>query len=157
MNEQSTSRGQLLIVDDEEELLSLLEETLANPNIEIHTALNGKEGLEVLSTQNIDCVISDISMPIMDGVEFIKKARAENHEMPFIFFTGHGNESILDEVSRYGAFDFLNKPGLEDLEASVERAIKAVKQDGFQVSKHEGLNEEERREYINILEKNKKD
>ena len=54
--------------------------------------------------------ICDIKMPVLNGIETIKKVRLSGNEVPFIFYTGHGDETQLIEVVKYGVFDFINKP-----------------------------------------------
>ena len=120
----STRKGNLLIIDDEKlivERVSMLLEDLAD---EVFTAYDGVEGFEVFQENNIDCIICDIKMPRLNGVELIKKIREVNKEVPFIFYTGHGSKELMMEVVKYGAFDFLDKPNLDHLEEVVERGLK---------------------------------
>ncbi len=116
-------KGNLLIVDDEPLLLKSLKMSLEDAADAIYTATNGIEGLAVLEKENVQCVICDINMPKMNGVEMIKEIRHRNSNVPFIFYTGHGNRELMMEVSKYGAFDFLDKPNLEGLEEVVVRGL----------------------------------
>lgn len=117
--------GNLLIVDDEPLILKNLKFTLEDYASEIYTAGNGLEALEVLKVETIHCVICDINMPKMNGVELIKRLRADGNEVPMIFYTGHGNRELMLEVVKYGAFDFLDKPNMEGLEDVISRGLKA--------------------------------
>ncbi|MCB9095139.1 MAG: response regulator [Halobacteriovoraceae bacterium] len=111
------NEGALLLVDDEELILDIVANLLEDKVNKIYKAKNGEEGLELIKKHSdIVCTVCDIRMPIMDGIEMIKHVRKLGNEMPFIFYTGHGNEDLMLEVVKYGAFDFINKPGLEDLE-----------------------------------------
>lgn len=121
MSEQR--KGNLLIVDDEEMILERVEILLEDIADNIYTATNGKEALDVLANQSIDCILCDINMPVMNGIELIKQVRADNNETPFIFYTGHGSREHMLEVIKYGAFDFLNKPALDNLEDIVSRGL----------------------------------
>lgn len=123
MNE--TRKGNLLIVDDEDMILDRVEILLEDIADNIYTAVNGKIALEVLNTESIDCILCDINMPVMNGIELIKEVRAKNIETPFIFYTGHGSREHMMEVVKYGAFDFLNKPALDNLEDVVARGLAA--------------------------------
>ena len=114
----------LLIVDDEKLLVENMTFILAPYTSKIFTGFNGNEGLNVLESEDIHCVICDISMPIMNGVEFIIEARKRGHDMPFIFFSAYGSPELKQEVSKYGAFDFLSKPDFKDLEAVVLRGLR---------------------------------
>ena len=86
---------------------------------EVLTATNGKEGLDVLKSNQVDCVISDINMPVMTGDEFIKVAREDNKSVPFVFFTGHGDDKLHDKLSEYNVADFLSKPEFNELVEAV--------------------------------------
>lgn len=121
----NTKKGNLLIVDDETVILSRVSILLEDIADEIFTANNGQEGLEILKNKEVHCILCDINMPIMNGIEMIKEVRKTNSEIPFIFYTGHGNQSLMMEVVKYGAFDFLNKPALDNLEEVVQKGLKA--------------------------------
>ncbi len=116
-------KGNILIIDDEAILVKNMKNLLEDHGDKIFTAGNGKEGLEVLRNNTIHCVVCDINMPVMNGVELIKHIRADKNEVPFIFYTGHGNRDLMLEAAKYGAFDFLNKPCLDDLEDVVKNAL----------------------------------
>lgn len=120
----------ILIVDDEELIVENMQYLLENSADKVFTALNGKQALEVLNTEDIQCVISDIHMPIMNGIEFIKQVRANGNEIPFIFFTAHGNNDLMLEAVKYGAFDFLDKPNFNGLEEIIKRGFEK----GFSLS-----------------------
>lgn len=123
-------KGTLLIVDDEPVLLDIMKFTLEGQADRVITAGNGLEALEVLKKEEVHCVVCDINMPVMNGVELIKKLRETNNNVTFIFYTGHGNHSLMLEAAKYGAFDFLNKPQLDGLEDAVARGLKQ----GFRLS-----------------------
>jgi DNA-binding NtrC family response regulator len=115
----------LLIVEDEPLLASTMEVMFKSITLNVLIAQNGRDALEVLSRNSVDVIISDINMPIMNGLEFIKAIRAKDIKSAFIFYTGYGNSELLNEAAKYGAYDFLNKPYFDDLLESVTRALKA--------------------------------
>lgn len=119
-----TTKGNLLIIDDEV-LLTESIELLMEPHTD-HTfvANNGESALKILKDQEIHCIVCDINMPGMSGVDVIKKARAQGHEQPFIFYTAYGNEQLMMEAVKYEAFDFLDKPNLDGLVEVVTRGLK---------------------------------
>ena len=121
------NKGNLLIVDDEPLLLKNLKISLEDYADTIFTASNGLEALEIYNKENIHCIICDINMPLMNGVEVIKKIREMGSNVPFIFYTGHRNPELMFEAVKYGAFDFLDKPHFEGLEEVISRGMK----DGF--------------------------
>lgn len=114
-------KGNLLIVDDETELSQSMKELLEEEADHIYTACNGEEALKILSLKHIDCVVSDIKMPKMDGLNFIKTARERGHTQPIIFFTGHGSEQLKKEVKELGAADLLVKPNFLMLELAIRK------------------------------------
>lgn len=118
-------KGNLLIVDDEKILVKRLKANLEELADTIYTAEDGLTALAVISSTDIHCIVCDINMPRMNGMELIRAVREQNNDVPFIFFTGHGNGDIMNEASRYGAFDFLNKPDFEGLEEVVRKGLKA--------------------------------
>ena len=117
------SKGCLLIVDDEPILLKRLRVLLEDIADEILTAEDGVKALELLAERKVDCVLCDINMPKINGVEVLKKLRTTNGDLPFIFYTGHGNQDLMLEAVKYGAYDFLNKPYLDGLEEVVHRGL----------------------------------
>jgi DNA-binding NtrC family response regulator len=116
-------KGNLLIVDDEPILLDTLKYNLEGFADKIFTALNGIEALEVLNQHEIHCIVCDINMPLMNGVQVLKKMRENKINIPFIFYTGHGNKDLMLEAAKYGALDFLDKPALDGLEEVVMRGL----------------------------------
>lgn len=114
----------LLIVEDEPVLRSLLVEILENPELKISEAENGKVAFEILKTQKFDAVLSDIKMPMMDGLELLKAIRFEKILVPFIVLTGHGDREQTLQALKLGAFDFIDKPFEQDqLREVVQKAL----------------------------------
>ncbi len=142
----------LLIIDDEELIVKNLSMILEDLADKIFTARDGQEGINVLlqNKENIHCIICDINMPRMNGVDVIKKARKEKINIPFIFYTAHGNHELMMEAVKYGAFDFIDKPNMEGLEEIISRGLS----EGFELkNKREKNPEEYISEYQKILKK----
>ena len=120
----------ILIVDDEEELRDNLSDLVEDSVDSVTTAENGLEALNLVKNgHNFACIISDIQMPIMNGVEFIKEFRKFDEKTPFVFFTAHGNRELMLEAIQYGAFDFIDKPHFDNLfdvidKVTIEQEIK---------------------------------
>lgn len=112
-------KGNLLLIDDECELSESMKELLEEVANEIFTVSNGLEALQILENFEIHCVVSDVKMPVMDGLKFMRLARERGHEQPIIFFTGHGTEQLKREVSELGAADLLMKPNFMKLELAI--------------------------------------
>ncbi len=116
-------KGNLLIVDDEVDLSVNMKELLEDEAKTIFIANNGEEGLEILRTQKIDVVVSDVKMPVMDGLKMIEMARKLGLNMPFIFYTGHGSAELKRMARDLGALDLLTKPNFLNLELAVRNAM----------------------------------
>jgi two-component system, NtrC family, nitrogen regulation response regulator NtrX len=114
-------KGNLLLIDDEDELSQSMKELLEDEAKHIFTAKNGEEALTILATNNIHCVVSDIRMPVMDGLNFLRIARERGHKQPIIFFTGHGTEQLKNEVHDLGAAELLMKPNFLMLEVAIRK------------------------------------
>ncbi len=92
----SENAGRILIVDDEEAIRSLLRYSFEKDGYEVHEAINGVDALNVLEEFKIDVAISDIVMPEMDGVELVKRMRAEFPMTRIVMMTGYVNiENLL--------------------------------------------------------------
>lgn len=119
-------KAKILIVDDEEGILMTLSHLLQTYFSDIHTAQNGKEALTIIEKEkDLACVLSDIKMPVMNGIELIKNVRKANNNIPFIFFTGFGTDQLMMEALKYGAFDFVAKPNFDQLETIIKNAIES--------------------------------
>ncbi|OFZ17129.1 MAG: hypothetical protein A2X86_01365 [Bdellovibrionales bacterium GWA2_49_15] len=118
-------QGNLLIIDDEVEILETLAVFLEDVALTITAVDNGHKALEVLKHQKIDCIVCDIRMPEMDGLQVIKAVRDLGLETPFIFFTAYGSEEIIMEAVKFGAFDFISKPKFEALTEIVANGLNA--------------------------------
>ncbi len=124
------AKGTLLIVDDEPDIVDRLKLILEDYAETVITATNGIEALKAVKENEIHCIVCDINMPKMNGVEVIKSIRSDGIKTPFVFYTAHGNKDLMLEAVKYGAFDFLNKPNLEGLEDVVSRGLsEGFKQD----------------------------
>ena len=113
----------ILVVDDDELVLSLLEADLRQAGFAVLTAANGKDALTIVLKEPVDIIVSDISMPEMDGLEFCERIRQspEHIDIPFIFLTAHGGAGERMRGLRSGADEYLVKPvNTNDLIARVE-------------------------------------
>jgi DNA-binding NtrC family response regulator len=119
----------LLIVDDEVDLLEIVTEMVSVLKINVKTAANGEQALQMIKSVTpenpIDAVLSDINMPILNGLELLASVRNLGLETPFIFFTGYGDKHSVVTALRLGAMDFIDKPfSSEILLGALEKAIK---------------------------------
>ena len=123
-------KGNLLIIDDEELILEKLEFILKEYADTLYTATNGRDAYELIMNNEVHCIVCDINMPILNGVELIEKVREHEIETPFIFYTAHGSFDLMREAAKFGAFEFLNKPHLDGLEDIVQKGLALGIKDG---------------------------
>lgn len=101
----------ILFVDDSPMVLSLLERTLTQEAFTLHTAHTPKEALQVLEQHPIDVVVSDLLMPGLDGITFLRMIKKDYPHIVRIILSGHlHTQSILSAINQVGVFRFLTKP-----------------------------------------------
>jgi DNA-binding NtrC family response regulator len=100
----------IAIVDDEQDMRQSISQWLALSGYDTETFASAEDALKVLSADYPGIVISDIKMPGMDGMQFLKKLMGSDSALPVIMITGHGDVPMAVEAMRVGAFDFLEKP-----------------------------------------------
>jgi two-component system nitrogen regulation response regulator NtrX len=116
--------ARILIIDDEQAIRDTLKDILTYEGYTVDTAKNGKEGVETLTNNLYDAVLSDIKMPGMDGMEFLSKAIEISPDTPVIMISGHGTIELAVEAVRKGAYDFIAKPpDLNRLLITIKNAI----------------------------------
>lgn len=114
----------VLIVEDESELRKVIQETNEDAGFRTLGAKDGLEALDLLKTNAVDVVVSDLRMPKLGGIELLRAMREANYLQPFIVLTGHGGKLERTQALRFGAYDFLEKP--IDLARLVEVVAGAV-------------------------------
>lgn len=106
-----TSNFKILIIDDDERILTSLQDILQQEGYIISCATSGKEGLKQFEAINPDLVITDIVMPDMEGIELIKMIRKNNIKIPIIAMSGDLiGQKFLKAARLLGAIDTLLKP-----------------------------------------------
>ena len=115
----------LLLVEDDRAVSRAYESTLARQGWTVETAANGRLAVERVKTTPFDVIVSDISMPEMNGLEFLRAVREQDLDVPVILMTGEpGLDSAMRAVE-YGAFRYLAKP--VDLQVLGETADRAAR------------------------------
>jgi DNA-binding NtrC family response regulator len=98
------------IVDDEQDMRQSISQWLALSGFDTETFPSAEEALKTIGADYPGVVVSDIKMPGMDGMAFLKKLMSIDSGLPVIMITGHGDVPMAVEAMRIGAFDFLEKP-----------------------------------------------
>jgi DNA-binding NtrC family response regulator len=98
------------IVDDEADMRQSISQWLALSGFDTETYASAEDALKVLSSDYPGVIVSDIRMPGMDGMAFLKRLMSVDSGLPVIMITGHGDVPMAVEAMRVGAFDFLEKP-----------------------------------------------
>jgi len=110
--DQAAANGQLhvLIVDDEVELTEALTDVLELNDVTVSVANSGEEALSLLQTHTFDCILMDIMMPGMNGVETMKRAKELAPGIIIMLMTAYSVDELIDEAKREGALAVLRKP-----------------------------------------------
>ncbi|HIJ79978.1 MAG: sigma-54 dependent transcriptional regulator [Desulfobulbaceae bacterium] len=145
----------ILIVDDEPNYLVVMSELLREEGFEVFTAVNGQEAFTTVLDTDLDLIITDMRMPVMDGLQLLKKVKAHNPNLPIIMVTAFGEVEMAVAAMKAGAVNYLTKPFNND--ELVLNARKAI--ENYAVLKENIRLRDEMRfrtSYANMIGKNKK-
>ena len=114
----------ILLADDDDNLRRVLEFQLSEAGYKIRAAADGAEALEIFANYDFDCVISDLRMPKLSGLELLEKIKTINSETPVIVITAFGEVETAVSAMKAGAFDYINKPfNRDEILLTLERAL----------------------------------
>ena len=114
----------ILLADDDANLRRVLEFQLTEAGYLVSTASDGAEAFEMFSENDFDCVITDLRMPKLSGLELLEKIKAENSEIPVIVITAFGEVETAVAAMKSGAYDYINKPfNRDEILLTLERAV----------------------------------
>jgi two-component system response regulator AtoC len=114
----------VLIVDDDPDVLTMLEGLLKKLEYNPFVASNGEEAVRIIDSNKIDVVVSDLVMPEMDGMELLKRVKSRKSDVPFVMITGHPSIETAVEAIKKGAYDYLTKPfQAEEVRIKIDRAL----------------------------------
>ncbi len=102
--------GAVHVIDDDESMRDSISFLLASANIEVATYGSAIEFLEALPGISAGCVVTDVRMPEMSGIDLLKRLRTHGAYLPVIVITGHADVPLAVTAMRLGAVDFLEKP-----------------------------------------------
>jgi two-component system response regulator AtoC len=105
-----TGSGRVLVVDDDPSILELYSRALGASGYDVAVAKSAVEAQSFMSTDALDAIISDISMPEMTGLEFLRLVRRHDLDVPVILVTAQPDVKTAIEAVEHGAFRYLLKP-----------------------------------------------
>ncbi len=114
----------IYVIDDDDAVRQSLEFLLKTAGINVRGFESGKAFLEVLPQIDSGCIITDVRMPEITGIDLLKKVKETKPDLPVIVITGHGDIALAVEAMKIGAVDFLEKPFDDDhLLSAVKSAL----------------------------------
>lgn len=116
----------ILLIEDEQAIRNVLKSILMdeNPKWKVDEAENGAVGIEKIKEKEYDLIISDIKMPLKDGMEVLSEAMEYNPDLTMVMITGHGDVDLAVDAIKKGAYDFISKPpDLNKLLTTVRNAL----------------------------------
>ena len=102
--------SRILVVDDEEEIRTLLSRYFGKKNYGVLTAESAEEALGILEKESVDAVLLDIQLPGISGLDALRRIRTSWPDLPVAMISGQDDEEVAKDTLRYGAFDYIIKP-----------------------------------------------
>ena len=119
-----TGRGRILVVDDETQITRVLRTSLSTHAYDVRVANDGETALEIMKDWTPDLVITDLSMPNMDGLELTRRLRTTS-SIPILILSVRGEERTKVQALDAGADDYVTKPfGMDELLARVRATLR---------------------------------
>jgi two-component system response regulator AtoC len=114
----------ILVADDEENVRVLLKEVLESEDYLAAIVDNGEAAVKSVKSQEFDCALLDVRMPVLDGMEAFLKIKEIAPHLPVIFLTAYGSSDIAIKAMKKGAYDYLTKPfDIDELKIKIKKAI----------------------------------
>ncbi|WP_369725551.1 response regulator FixJ [Bradyrhizobium sp. LLZ17] len=131
-----TTKGHVYVIDDDEAMRDSLNFLLDSSGFGVTLFDNAQGFLDALAGLTFGCVVSDIRMPGLDGIELLKRMKAQSSPFPIVIMTGHGDVPLAVEAMKLGAIDFLEKPFEDDrliimIESAIRQAGPSAKSDAI--------------------------
>ena len=134
-----TTKGHVYVIDDDAAMRDSLNFLLDSSGFGVTLFDNAQSFIDTLPGLAFGCVVSDVRMPGIDGIELLKRMKAQNSPFPILIMTGHGDVPLAVEAMKLGAVDFLEKPFEDDrLITMIEAAIRQAEP----VAKSEAISQE---------------
>lgn len=117
----------ILVVDDEENARMALSKILTHDGYEVSSAKNGLDALNFLRSKEVELIITDLNMPEMDGLMFLRELNRSHPASNVIMITAYGEVESYLEAMTLGAFEYINKPvKYDDLKKVINKIFNAV-------------------------------
>ncbi len=127
----------LLYVEDETMLRESMSALLQDVFFRVFSAPNGREALEIFEHEKIDVIISDIRMPVMDGLAMARELKKRDEDIPVIFLTAHSDATYLFESIRIGIDAYIEKPvNIDELFTNIKRVLVPIEQKKLLAHQH---------------------
>lgn len=107
-------RGNVYVIDDDDAMRDSLHFLLGTADFHVALFESAHQFLDTLPNTDFGCILSDIRMPGIDGLELLKRLKANRSPLPVLIMTGHGDVPLAVEAMKLGAADFLEKPFEDD-------------------------------------------
>jgi two-component system response regulator FixJ len=117
-------KGKVYVIDDDDAMRDSLDFLLGSAGFHVSLFESALNFLDALPTIDFGCVVSDVRMPGIDGIELLKRLKAAGSLFPVVIMTGHGDVPLAVEAMKLGAMDFLEKP-FEDALKQAEPGVKS--------------------------------
>jgi two-component system alkaline phosphatase synthesis response regulator PhoP len=118
----------ILIVEDDPNFISILQKRFSQEGFTIFTAQDGKEGFNLSEKEDLDLVISDLLLPVLDGVEMVKKIKEKKTDLPVILLTNVKDNNYLEVTKKLKKIDYLIKSDVR-IDEIVKKARKKMGMD----------------------------
>jgi two-component system, LuxR family, response regulator FixJ len=120
-----STRGSVFVIDDDEAMRDSLDFLLGSAGFKVALFDSARSFLDAVSNIDFGCVVTDVRMPGIDGIELLKRLKASRSALPVVVMTGHGDIPLAVEAMKLGAVDFLEKPFEDDrLIEMIDTALK---------------------------------
>jgi two-component system, LuxR family, response regulator FixJ len=131
-------RGKVYVIDDDDAMRDSLDFLLGAADFHVTLFESARNFLDALPAIDFGCVVSDVRMPGIDGIELLKHLKAGGSLFPVVIMTGHGDVPLAVEAMKLGAMDFLEKPFEDDrligmIEAALKQAEPGVKSEAVTI------------------------
>jgi two-component system, LuxR family, response regulator FixJ len=130
------SKGKVYVIDDDEAMRDSLSFLLESAGFDVTLFESAVKFLDALPELAFGCVVSDVRMPGLDGIELLKRMKTRPSAFPIIIMTGHGDIPLAVDAMKLGAIDFLEKPFEDDrlitmIEMAIQQAEPAAKSEAL--------------------------